>query len=320
MTRWAVTGATGLLGNNLVRTLVARGDRVRVLARGTGRKELAGVDVEVIPGDLDDPDALRRTFAGAEVVVHAAANVWVGDTGRAEMERVNVDGTRAVCAAVPAGARLVHVSSVDGLGMRSRAHPADEDVAPADHEGGVPYVDTKRSADRVVRTSGVEHVIVHPTFMIGPWDWKPSSGRMVLAVAAGQAKLAPTGGNNFVHVGDVVDGVVAASTARSGGAWILGNENLSYREAWSRMAAVLGVGAPWAELPAPLTRLAASALGAAQRFGLREGEVNRATTAMSLLPHYFDPSRARRELGLRATPLEEAVREAWAFFRGNGYA
>jgi dihydroflavonol-4-reductase len=293
---------------------------VRVLARGAGRKELAGVDAEVVVGDLDDPDPLRRCFAGAEVVVHAAAQVWIGYGRRAELERVNVEGTRAVCAAVPAGARLVQVSSVDGLGMRTREQPADEGCAPQAHEGGVPYVDTKRAADRVVRESGVEHVIVHPTFMIGPWDWRPSSGRMVLAVQRGDAKVAPAGGNNFVHVRDVVAGTIAAAAGPSGRAWILGNENLDYFEAWTRFAAALGVAGPKLRLPGGLVRGAAGLLRLGERLGLPEGEeVNAAATWMSTLPHYFDPSRARAELGLPATPIEEAVREAAAWFGERGY-
>jgi dihydroflavonol-4-reductase len=323
--RWAVTGATGLLGNNLVRALVARGDEVRVLARGRtesearDRKELAGLDVTVVPGDLDDAEALRRCFAGAEIVVHAAASVWIGWTGRDDAMRVNVDGTRAVCAAVPAAARLVHVSTVDALGLGTWAAPATEDSAPRDGEGGVPYVDSKRAADRVVRASGTDHVFVFPTYMLGPWDWKPSSGRMVLAVARGIARLAPAGGNNFVHVRDVVEGTIAAARGPSGRGWILGNENLRYVDAWRRIARVVDAPAPIGELPAWAGRAAAVALDAGAALGLREGEINGASTRMGFLPHWFDPSRARAELAMPQTSLEDAVSDAWAWFRARGY-
>lgn len=319
--RWAVTGATGLLGNNLVRALLERGAEVTALARGgAGRRELQGLDLRVVDGDLDDVRALAAAFEGADVVVHAAANVWIGYGGRAEMERVNVGGTRAVCAALPAGARLVHVSSVDGLGLGTWDRPAGEDVAPRAEEGGVPYVDTKRAADRVVRESGVDHVVVHPTYMLGPWDWKPSSGRMLLEVAKGLARIAPGGGNNFVHVRDVCEGVLAAAEGPSGRAWILGNENLAYRDAWARMAQVVGASGPVGTLPRWVGAAAAGALDLARGVGLPEGDVNAASVRMSFLPHVFDPSRARAELGLPATPFEEAVRDAWEWFRGNGYA
>lgn len=317
---WAITGATGLVGNNLARRLIARGDRVRVLARGRARRELEGLPCEVVEGDLQDEGALRRCFVGADVVVHAAASVWVGVTGREEAQRVNVDGTAAVCRAMPADALLLHVSSVDALGLGTRARPATEDTAPRAEEGGVPYVDTKRAADVVVRASGRPHVLVHPTYMIGPWDWRPSSSQMVLEVARGKARVAPRGGNNFVHVADVCAGMIAAAErAPEGSAWILGNENLSYREAWTRIAAVVGAAPPLGELPPWLGAVAAGALAIPLRLGAPEGTINPATVRMGFLPHYFDPSRARAALGLPATPIEDAVQEAWAWFQARGY-
>ena len=115
MAKWAVTGATGLVGNNLVRTLLERGDEVSVLVRGSDRRELADLVLQVVPGDLSDPEALKTCFAGADVVAHVAASVDQGYTHVDRLERVNVEGTRSVCAALPEGARLVQVSSVSAL-------------------------------------------------------------------------------------------------------------------------------------------------------------------------------------------------------------
>ena len=179
--RWAITGGTGLVGNNLVRRLVAAGAEVRVLSRRKPRREFAGLAVEEIEGDVTDPASLARLCEGAECVVHAAALVEIRHGGRDEFEKVNVGGTAAMLRAVPRGARLVHVSTVDALGVRTRDNPSDEDTAPQPHEGGVPYVDTKRAADKLVLGSEQDWVIVYPTYMIGPWDWRPSSGRMLLA-------------------------------------------------------------------------------------------------------------------------------------------
>lgn len=315
------------MGNNLVRSLLAGGDRVRVLVRGAGRKELDGLDVEQIVGDLKAAD-VGRLVEGADVVVHAAANVWVGITGREEMARVNVGGTQVVCDAVRArapGVRLIHVSSVDALGLGTKEAPANEDTLPRTSEEGVAYVDTKRAADRVVRAAilgGVDAVLVHPAYMIGPWDWRPSSGKMLLEIKRGKGVIAPSGGNNFVDVRDVVAGIVAAADpqrAATGSGWILGHENLTYVEAWTRMAKVVGARPPMAETPRWAGFALAKALELPLALGLKEGEINPATTRMSFLPHYFDPSRAQRAFGITPTPLETAFRDAWEWFSARGY-
>ncbi len=317
-----MTGATGLLGNNLVRTLVGRDVHVRVLARGgETRHELAGLDVEVFDGDLGNPVTLHACLAGSDVVVHAAAMVKFGRAHAHAMHAVNVEGTRAVCDALPSSARLVHVSSVDALGIQTLDHPADEDTPPHPFEELAPYVTTKRAADRVVRGSRADFVIVHPTFMLGPWDWKPSSGAMLRAIARGEGRVAPPGANNFVHVRDVVEGLIAAAHGPRGRAWILGNENCTYRDAWTRFAGVIGAPAPVGTLPRALVDPLAMGLDAwwslLGRFGVREGELNGPTVRMGAVPHVFDVTRARRELGLPATPIEVAAREGWAWMQEN---
>lgn len=319
---WAVTGATGLVGNNLVRQLLGSGERVRVHARGGVRKELAGLDVQLVSGDLD-ASAAQALCTGADVIVHAAANVWIGVTGSEAVHQVNVGGTAIMLAAaakVAPTARFVQVSSVDALGLGTRASPATEATTPKPHEGGVAYVDSKRAADVLVRATALDWVIVHPTYMIGPYDWKPSSSRMLLELAAGKGIMAPAGGNNFVDVRDVARGIQAvAERAPTGSSWILGNEHLTYFEAWTRMAKVIGARPPVAELPGWMARLAAGLMHVPLWLGFPEGEINPATTRMSTLPHYHDPGKAQRELGLVATPLDTAIADAWAWFGANGY-
>lgn len=317
--RWAVTGATGLLGNNLVRTLLSRGAEVRVLVRGEDRRELRGLSCHQEPGDLGDLPALMRCFEGAEVVCHVAAMVHVGHSRRDEMVEINVEGTRRVCEAMPEGARLLHISSVDALGFGSLASPSTEEDGPRSEEGGIPYPDTKRQADEVVRASGVDHVILHPTFMLGPYDWKPSSGAMLLEVAKGLGRIAPPGANNFVHVQDVVEGILAAASAPRGRAYILGNQDLSYRDAWAQMAKVVGRAPPVATFPKAIGPLASFLFDIPRRLGFKEGDINGATTHFGFIEHCFDASRAREELSLPQTPIEDAIQGAWAFFQAEGY-
>jgi dihydroflavonol-4-reductase len=354
--RFLVTGGTGLVGNNVLRLLAAESDVeippiVRCLTRRRNpsprplpdrtkplgsrapqavaprpaetNPEYAGLSVEVAAGDITDPAALERACDGVRTVIHAAATVHVGWTGWEEMRRVNVEGTRVVAAAARrAGARLVHVSSVDAIGLRPDGEPADEETPP----GGLlecPYVMTKREAERAVLDEvdrGLDAVIVNPVYMLGPWDWKPSSGRMLLEVAAGRGLLAPPGGNDFADVRDVAVGILAAAErGRTGRRYILGGHALRYLEAWRIFAAAAGRRPPWGEARRRWVALAGRGGDLLARLTGREGPVNSAATGMSLLPHHFSFARAATELGYSVRPLEQTARDAWQWFVEHGY-
>jgi dihydroflavonol-4-reductase len=323
--RTLVTGSTGLVGNNVVRLLVERGGQVRVLTRDTSnRRALDGISVEFAQGDVRDAAAVRRAVQGTNQVIHAAAHVHIGWTGLDLARAVNVEGTRNVAQAAQAeGVKLVHVSSIDALGVRSLAEPATEDTPP---DNGVlcPYVVTKREAEQVILTAvsqGLNATIVNPAFMIGPWDWKPSSGRMLLEVARGRGLFAPLGTNNFCDVRDVAAGILAAAErGQAGRRYILGGQTLSYFQAWRIFAEVSGARRPL--LPAgPLLRFAAGRCGDLwTRISGREPDVNSAATAMSGQQRHVSSARAQAELGYSHRPIREAAEAAWAWFQEHGYA
>jgi dihydroflavonol-4-reductase len=322
-----VTGATGLVGNNVVRLLLDRGRSVRALVR-PGRMAddpaLAGLPVETTIGALDDESALQAAIDGSSFVVHAAAMVHCGWRHLDEMRRVNVTGTAVVArCARRAGARMVHVSSVDAIGLRSDGLPADEETPP----GGMPecpYVVTKREAEEAVLREidlGLDAVIVNPVFMIGPWDWKPSSGRMLVEVASGKGLFAPPGGNDFVDVRDVAAGILAAMhRGTTGRRYILGGHPLCYLDAWRIFARAGGRMQPLGTAGPVILRLAGFVGDVAALVARREPAVNSAAVTMSMLPHHFSSERAKRELGYTCRPFEEAVQDAWDWFVLHGYA
>jgi dihydroflavonol-4-reductase len=240
------------------------------------------------------------------------------------MREVNVEGTRRIArAARRAGVRLVHVSSVDAIGLRPDGEPADEETPP-----GVmpecPYVVTKREAEAAVRAEvdcGLDAVIVNPVYMLGPWDWRPSSGRMLLEVGAGKGLFAPPGGNDFVDVRDVAGGILAAiEKGRTGQRYILGGHGLSYLDAWRVMARITGRMQPLGLAPKPVVRLAGWIGDLAAAVSGREGDVNSAATTMSMLDHNFSCRRAQADLGYSFRPLEDTVQDAWHWFVTRGYA
>jgi dihydroflavonol-4-reductase len=322
-----VTGATGLVGNNVVRQLVGRGQSVRVLVRGRGEtvdRAFAGLPVDRRHGGLDDAASLEAAADGAAVVIHSAAMVHCGWRHLDEMREVNVEGTRRVArAARLAGARLIHVSSVAAIGLRPDGGPADEETPP----GGMPecpYVITKREAEAAVLEEverGLDAVIVNPVYMVGPWDWKPSSGRMLLEIGAGKGLFAPPGGNDFVDVRDVAAGILAATErGRTGRRYILGGHALSYLDAWRVFARVTGRMQPLGLAPTAAVRIAGWVGDTVSLFTSRERPVNSAATAMSMLPHNFSSRRAEAELGYTFRPFEATVQDAWEWFIDRGYA
>jgi dihydroflavonol-4-reductase len=251
--------------------------------------------------------------------------VHVGWTGLEQQRAVNVEGTRTVArAARQVGARMVHVSTTDTCGFGTLDNPADEETPI---EGGVhcPYVVTKREAEQVVRelvADGLDAVIVNPSYMLGPWDWKPSSGKMLLQVAGGWALVAPRGHNNFCDVRDVARGVLLArDRGQAGRRYILGGESLSYLDAWRLFAEVAGARGPLGQAKRrPLAMLAAGRLGDLRtKLTGREGAVNSAAVAMSRLSKCCTHARAEAELGYQPGPTRAAAEAAWDWFRQYGY-
>lgn len=319
-----VTGATGLVGNNVVRLLLEQGDSVRVLVRaGSDPRPLEGIEVDVAHGDVCDAESVARACAGVQRVVHSAAQVHIGWTGLDSQRAINVEGTRNVAiAAREAGAKLIHVSTVDALGAGLPDKPADEEPP---FEGKTPctYVITKREAEDAVFgqvARGLDATIVNPGFMLGPWDWKPSSGRMLVAVARRFTPFAPTGGCTVCDVRDVAGGIASAlEKGETGRRYILGGRNVTYLELWKLFATITGGSAPICRA-GPMMRMAAGWFGdLVTKFTGHEPAVNSAAVGMSSLYHYYTSARAEQELDYTNRDLEETVRDAWTWFQEHGY-
>lgn len=320
-----VTGATGLVGNNVVRQLLASGKAVRVLTReSSDPRPLDGLDVDRVVGDVCDSDSVLRACEGVTAVVHAAGFVHIGQSKLDVHRAINVEGTRNVARAARAcGARVIHVSSSDAAGIGSLDEPADEETPLAD-DCGCTYTITKREAEEVVRTEisqGLEAVIVNPSFMLGPWDWKPSSGRMILEVAQGKAWLAPRGHFSVCDVRDVAAGILSAiERGTVGRRYLLSGTTLSYLEAFRLFAEITGGRRPlWS--PGPVVSLVGGWLGdLGTLLTGKESDVNSAAIRVARLPKAYSCRRAQEELGYSPRPVAESARDAWDWFKKYGYA
>lgn len=315
-----VTGATGLVGNNVTRLLVAQGVPVRVLMRDPrAARPFEGLPVEVANGDVTDSATLHAAMKGVWGVVHAAGCVLLGWRNAELHDAVNHWGTQHVAeAARRVGARMVYVSTINTLGVGTRDQPADEELV-AGPNVPCPYVVSKQAAERCVREQielGLDASIVHPGLMFGPWDWKPSSGRMLIEVVKRFTPFAPAGGISVCDVRDVAQGIVAAlSTAPAGRAFVLAGHNLTYLKLWQHFADIAGGSRPLCR-SGPLMRILAGRVGDVWgRMTGSEPDVNSAAVKLSDQFHYFSSARAQRELGYQIRPLDESIGDAWRWFR-----
>jgi dihydroflavonol-4-reductase len=322
-----VTGGTGFVGANVVRELLADGCSVRVLVRrGSDRRALAGLPVELAEGDLGDRASLDRAVAGVGTVFHVAADyrLWAPDPS--VLYRANVDGTRAVLdAAGQAGVRrIVYTSTVGALGIPKDGTPGTEDtpVLLADMVG--PYKASKFLAEQVavdLARKGLPVVVVNPSTPVGPWDVKPTpTGQMVIDFLAGRMFATMDTGLNLVHVRDVARGhLLAAERGRVGEKYILGNVDLSLAEIGRLLAEITGGRAPRFRVPYALAWCGAACMEGFARVTGTTPKVPLTAVRMARKRMYFSPAKAVRELGVPQTDVRIALREAAEWFCEHGY-
>ncbi|HQU16710.1 MAG: hopanoid-associated sugar epimerase [Gammaproteobacteria bacterium] len=324
-----VTGASGFVGSAVLRRLLDGSQEVRVLVRPTSdRRNLAGLAVEVATGDLTDPVSLRKALSGCHALFHVAADyrLWIPEP--AAMYAANVDGTVALMeAALDAGVeRVVYTSSVATLGLNPDRAPADEETPVALEQMIGHYKRSKFLAERavleMVHRQGLPAVVVNPSTPVGPRDIKPTpTGRMIRDAARGKMPAYVDTGLNIAHVDDVAEGHWQAfERGRIGERYILGGENLSLKEIFSRMAALSGHPPPRVRIPHHLLYpVAYAAEGWVRLRGRGCPLVTVDEVRMARKWMFFSSEKARRELDYRPRPAQEALGDALHWFRENHY-
>jgi dihydroflavonol-4-reductase len=323
-----VTGASGFVGSAVAKTLLNAGHQVRVLVRPTSsRVNLADPRLDIATGDLLDAGSIERAMKDVRFVFHVAADYRLWARNPDDIVHTNVEGTRLVMEkALGAGVeRIVYTSSVATLKARPDGSSSDE-TFPLDPKLAVgAYKYSKVAAERLVETmiaeQGLPAVIVNPSTPIGPGDVRPTpTGRIIIEAAAGRMPAYVDTGLNLVNVDDVASGHVAAlEKGRIGERYILGGENVLLGDMLREIARQVGRRPPNVRLPRQLIFPLAYAAEAIAHFTGREPFVT--TTGLRLAKDrmFFTSAKAERELGYRARPYGEAVAEAIAWFRQNGY-
>ncbi|MDY0384450.1 hopanoid-associated sugar epimerase [Trichlorobacter sp.] len=322
-----VTGATGFIGASIVRELLKDGLEVRALVRpGSDIRNLEGLPLELLQGDLLDRASLEKGCAGCDWVFHAAADYRLWARTPQEMYRANVDGTRNLLeAALASGAeRVVYTSSVGTLGNPGDGRPGNEQTPVTFSDMVGDYKKSKFLAEREAEKfvdRGLPLIIVNPSTPVGPQDIKPTpTGKIIVDFINGTMPAYLDTGLNLIAVEDCARGhILAAQKGQIGSKYILGNRNLTLREIFAMLERITGQPAPKVRLPYWPILLAAYANEGIARITGREPLIPLAGVQMARKFMYFDSSRAVNELGLPQTSVESALGRAVDWFMANGY-
>jgi dihydroflavonol-4-reductase len=311
-----VTGGTGFIGSRVVKRLRDRGDDVVVLARSP--EKAAGLDAEVVQGDLGDADAIRRGMEGCQAAFHIAADYRVGmpKSKRESMYDANVRGTeRVLDAAADAGVdRVIYVSTVNAFG-NTNGQTVDESYRRNESDGFVSYYDeTKYLAHKLAQeraAAGAPVVIVQPGLVYGPGD-HAIVGQLIDQASTGKmpAKAFPELGYTAVFVDDVADGIILAhDKGQVGESYVLGGEITTQGKLIEKAAAIGGEKPPRMTVPPlvlkamiPVGRFVGPAMGLPPNF--RE-----MISAAHNVTYLARDDKARRELGYEPRDLETGLRE-----------
>lgn len=321
-----VTGATGFVGHWLVQRLLDEGLEVRVTHRSAEELEdLKGLKLESVVADVTHLPSLVEACRGVDSVFHLAGLIAYSRAQRDAMERVNVGGTENIITACEQSKvrRLVHMSSVVAIGASFDGKtPLNENSPYNVHHLNLGYFETKKKAEDAVklatRAGRIEAVIVNPSTIYGPGDARKGSRGVQLKVARGKFPFYTSGGVNVVAVEDAVGCLVQAwKTGRNGERYIVAGENLLIRDLFGMIAAEAGVEPPKYLLPTPVVHLIGKVGDALEKIG-KKGPINGENAWTSTLYHWFDASKARKELGLNPKPAREAIHSSIQWIKDNG--
>lgn len=320
-----VTGASGHLGINLVRSLIRKGNRVKALIHRNIRG-LEGLDVEKIKGDVLDIDALCKACNGIDHVYHLAAHISLTTHDRSLCYEINVKGTGNIITACKREQvkRLIHFSSIHAFEQEPLDKPVDESRPLVNRHKATHYDRSKAEGENLVRRAtedGLNAVIINPTAIIGPFDYQPSyAGQAIILIAKGNLPVIVEGGFDWVDARDVAEGAItAAESAPPGSRYLLSGHWVSLKELAEMVCSITGNRPPVWTCPMPLARAFAPLLTLSSYIsGTRPLYTSASLQAVNSnrnISHY----KASTELKYHPRPIYETLKDTIIWFKENGY-
>ncbi|MBS3791741.1 MAG: NAD-dependent epimerase/dehydratase family protein [Candidatus Bipolaricaulota bacterium] len=323
--KYLVTGANGFVGSNLVRDLLENDHEVRGLVRpSSNRVNLEGLDLELVEGDIRNPEDMIKSAEGVDGMFHTAALYSFWASSYDDFYRTNVEGTLNVLkGAKKADVDRVVVTSTASLLAHSndkRSLPESTDQLPSDYKLSK-YI-AEKEALRFAEDTGLQVIIASPTVPIGPGDYGPTpTGRLILEFLNGKMKGYVDMQLNLVDVEDVARGhLLAMEKGESGERYVLGHKNWSLSDVIRLLAKLTGLPKPWFEIPYPIALTAAWIDEFVEGFLMNhKPTVPISAIHSTRVDERIDPSPWMEELGLPTTPTAKSLKKAVDWFLENGY-
>jgi len=311
-----VTGANGFLSGHIINELLKCGYSVRAMMRiGAKAPALTGLDVEVIYGNITDKSAIEKAVAGCEIVIHAAADTNQSYRKIEDYYPANVEATSNIIEAMSDSGckRLIFVSSANTMGFGTLENPGNEDTpaSPLLLKSG--YAKSKLMAQNLVleavKNHKIDAVVVNPTFMVGPFDYHPKSGRIFKMILGKKIAFYPTGGKNIVDVRDAAKGIVnAINLGKSGECYLIAGENLSFRDFFQKTKLHAKQKTKLIPIPVFIIKLAGICGSIFRYFGLTI-ELSFVNASVLCKNNYFDNRKAVGQLGLPCSRIDKTIND-----------
>ncbi len=322
----AITGASGHLGAALLQELCKRNMQVKALIRDDDTRSCTGLPVEIVKGDLLHPGVLGSLMQDCDIVIHCAALISVNGDPNGLVQLTNVEGTRSVIEnALLAGIkRCIHISSIHAFQQKPSLEILDENREPID-EKGFAYERSKLAGQQIAleaNKKGMEVLVIHPTSIVGPYDYKPSLvGKVLIDMYSGKLPFIFNGGFDFCDCRDVANAIVNSITmGRPGEAYLLGGKWHSLKQFAGILAKcsrkkinIMALPAFAANAGLPIVKLLAS---------FQKKEPLYTVEALDALfngNRCISSAKAMNELNYSIRPFEETIAETFNWFKNKSY-
>ena len=323
MTKILVTGASGLLGANTIQELLNNGYHIKALVRDKNKYVLADHEnVELIEGSLADPVIMETVVKDCEFIIHTAAETSQNKIHYSDYYKTNVEFTGALYnTAIKNGVkRIIHVSTSNAYGFGNLKELGDENTPIKSPFTDSLYVQSKIAPQNLALTFSdkLDVIIVNPTFLIGPFDQKPSSGRIILYGYGKKVIFYPPGGKNFVDTRDAAKAIVTSLLkGKNKEAYILASENLTYKQFFEKLNTNSLKKPLLIKIPSFLLMIIGVFGNLLKTLGINN-EITLTNMKILCVKNYYSNLKIKNELNIEFNPIDNAITNTIDWFKSTG--